>query len=650
MDFKNIQSRYLTYILLCLLIIIGIIVIFSYNLNKESRSPYSQAEVNVSPTITPTPPIAVMEAESGTITAPFVVSSPPAPIYVYQPNPNPTIDPSQGGRATYNFLVPAPTGSPPRGSERFIVRAVVNVQEPNATSAVYVNIDGEPTDATMLWDIPATTGFQNRYVSWRGIGLPGSNKFVPKAFSLTAGQHSLTIRGQQGNVKLDQVIVEEYACLADINHDGLVSISDYNSITGQFGQCQAGLSGDLNGDGCVTGQDFNIYKTSFGMVCRRNLPQPTIPATPTLPLSATPTRTPTPTPIAVLPSPICAPNETQYWSPPAQGALNCPIFSADNYWNRTITDLPLNSLSQQMITRLSNIGTPAGRTYVGFGSGLYQNGLYGIPVNIVPTNQPMVSMNFTPYGSESDPGPYPFPTNVGIQDMPNDTGDRHAIVIQNGTCNIYETYHTQHNGSGYTAGSGAKWNMSDPNQPLRHIGYTSADAAGLSVFAGLIRYDEVYAAMQQSGGMIHHALRFATDNAIIRANSYPSPYIWPARHSGAGQLSAPDSLPFGIRLRLKSTVNIETGSWSPQMKVILRTLRNYGLVLADGTSDAAIGLDGLPDCRWNDPGMWNNGDPGNTGDNYAMNQEFLNLQANMFEVVDTSGIIIDPNSGRSRQP
>ncbi len=647
MQLKEFQTKYSPYLVLLLIFLLSIIVVLFNKANQQSTNPFSRAALNSTPTPTPTPPIATIEAENGTITVPFVISAPTPPIYIYQPNPNPTVDPTQGGRASYTFTIPpiASITPIPPSMERFIVKAVVDAQEPNATSALYINIDGEPTDSTMLWDIPATSGFQTRIASWRGLNTPGYNKFAPKAFSLAPGLHTLIVRGQQGNVKVDKFIIEEYACLADVNQDGTVTISDYSSIMTQFGTCQSSPY-DLNGDGCINIRDINIYKASIGFTCRKNLPIPTVTPTRPPPPSPTPTASqPTPTPIAVLPSPICAPNEQQYWSDPPPGSINCPIFTADNYWNRTITDLPVTSISSQQITRMSNIGSPPGKAFVGFGSGLYSNGLYGIPYNVVPTNQPLVPMSFV-YSGESDPGPYPYPTGVGIQDMPNNSGDRHAIVIQNGSCNIYETFATQHSGNGYAAGSGAKWDMDDPNQPLRHDGWTSADAAGLPVFPGLIRYDEVWAAMQQSGGMIHHALRFVTDDNIIRANSYPTPYIWPARHSGDGSLSAPDSLPFGLRLRLKSNVNIETGSWSPQMKVILRTLRNYGMILADGTIGAAIGFDGVPDCRWNDPGMWNNGDPA-TGDNYAMNQEFLNLQASMFEVVDTSGIIVDPNSGRT---
>ncbi len=308
MSTKRSRNRALPFLLLMLLSV-TIFTFLSLRINQSPVNPYGRAQINNTPTLTPTPPIAVIDAENGLITAPFVSSGATTPGYVYQPNPNPTVDPDQGGEAIYSFTVPPVVTSPSQfaSNEEFIVKMLVNVQEPNAAGGLYVNIDGEP-DISMIWDIQATNGFQTRTVAWRGSNAAGVNKFNPKAFSLAPGQHTVVIRGQSADVKVSQIIIEEYGCLIDTNVDGVVNIVDYNSIVNQFGDCQMGAT-DANGDGCTTIQDVAIYKRVVGTICRKNLIQAAFPTdtppigpvtspipTETPPPRETPTSTPFPTP------------------------------------------------------------------------------------------------------------------------------------------------------------------------------------------------------------------------------------------------------------------------------------------------------------------------------------------------------------------
>ncbi len=275
---------------------VSLLTILILVFNQVTQAPtnhYGLAQP-ASPAPSPTPPIAVFEAEDGTLSNPFVVGSSPPNTYIYQPNPNPAIDPTAGGSAQYTFTVPSPNGTAAPAGEQFIIQAVVDVQSPDATSAVYVNVDSEPTDSTMLWDIPATSGFETRTVSWRNNGVADANKYAPKVFSLMPGTHTLIIRGQQGNVKIDKIIVEEYACLADVSQDGIVNAVDFNLIQSKFGTCDGVY--DLNGDGCVTILDFGIVHATFAGVCRANIQA-----------AISPTNTPTPT---VSPVPTSAPTNT----------------------------------------------------------------------------------------------------------------------------------------------------------------------------------------------------------------------------------------------------------------------------------------------------------------------------------------------------
>jgi hypothetical protein len=248
-----------------------------------------------------------------------------------------------------------------------------------------------------------------------------------------------------------------------------------------------------------------------------------------------------------------------------------------------------------------------------FGSGLWDGAPIGIPYVMVPGSQPFVPINYTLYGNESDPGPYPVPTNAPIEGAPNTGGDRHVLVVNQGNCTLYELYRSfpQSDGS-WDAGSGAKWNLN--SHALRPDTWTSADAAGLPIFPGLARYDEV------ASGVIRHALRFT-------APETQQAYLWPARHL-ASDSDDPNHPPMGLRVRLKASVDIS--GYPTQLRVILQALKDYGMFLADNGSPWYI--TGAPDERW---------------DNDILHM-IADLSGSDFEAVDESGLMIDPNSGQSR--
>jgi hypothetical protein len=294
--------------------------------------------------------------------------------------------------------------------------------------------------------------------------------------------------------------------------------------------------------------------------------------------------------------------------PTGEGA--CPIFPADNVWNTPIDTLPVHPNSAAYVT---TIGATA-RAHADFGSGLWAGGPIGIPYVLVPGSQPKVPISFY-YSDESDPGPYPIPPDAPIEGGPQATGDRHILVIDKSACKLYEVFdaHPQSGGASWNAGSGAVFDLN--SNALRPLGWTSADAAGLPIFPGLVRYEEVAA------GEIRHALRF-TAPQTQRA------YIWPARHFASSRTGA-NYPPMGLRFRLKSTFDMST--YSPEVQVILRALKKYGMILADNGS--AWFVSGSPDPRWNN-------------DHLA---EFGRLRGSDFEAVDTSGMQVD-GSARARQP
>ena len=295
-------------------------------------------------------------------------------------------------------------------------------------------------------------------------------------------------------------------------------------------------------------------------------------------------------------------------SPPS--LEGCPIFPADNVWNTPIDRLPVDSNSPIYI---ANIGIEKG-VHPDFGSGLWDGAPIGIPCNVVPGTQPKIEISFE-FETESDPGPYPIPPDPDIEGGDDSTGDRHVLVLDKDNCILYETWSTypQPDGSWY-AGSGAMFDLQ--SNDLRPSGWTSADAAGLPILPGLVRYDEVAA------GEIRHALRFT-------APYTRKVFVWPARHYASSLISS-NYPPMGQRFRLKA--DFDVSGFSPEVKVILTALKKYGMILAD--NGGAWFITGAPDPRW---------------DNDTLVSELRQVKGSDFEAVDETYLMMDPDSGQARQ-
>ncbi len=258
-------------------------------------------------------------------------------------------------------------------------------------------------------------------------------------------------------------------------------------------------------------------------------------------------------------------------------APRCPIFPADNHWNLRVDELPVHPRSDEIVR---SIGRDEG-LHPDFGSGRWKGGPIGIPYVVVPRDQDRVPISFE-YDDESDPGPYPIPPDAPIEGGRDSDGDRHVIVVDKGRCKLYEVFaaYPHDGGRRWTAGSGATWDLR--SNDLRPRGWTSADAAGLPILPGLVRWSDV------KKGSINHALRF-TVSRTRRA------YIYPARHY-ASELTNRNLPAMGQRLRLKASFDIS--GFSRQARIVLRALKRYGMIVADNGSDWFIS--GAPHRRWND--------------------------------------------------
>ena len=260
-------------------------------------------------------------------------------------------------------------------------------------------------------------------------------------------------------------------------------------------------------------------------------------------------------------------------SPPKVGG--CRVFPANNAWNEDVSKLPIRSDSATLIRTISQTG---GRTMLhpDFGG----HGAYGIPFMLVKSTQKRYPIHYTAYGDESDPGPFPIPPNAPVEGGASSNGDRHVLVLQEGTCHLFELYRAFWRSTRWDAASGVNWNLS--SNKLRPLGFTSADAAGLPIFPGLVRYGEVAA------GAIHHAIRFTVAET-------QRGYIFPATHyaSSSNNKALP---PMGLRLRLKASYPL--ARFHGESLVILRALKRYGMIVADNGSSWF--LTGGADPRWND--------------------------------------------------
>lgn len=265
---------------------------------------------------------------------------------------------------------------------------------------------------------------------------------------------------------------------------------------------------------------------------------------------------------------------------PAPTVAGCPVFPADNAWNRRVDALPV---AKNSATLIRSIGIEAG-FHADFGSGTWDGGPIGIPFVAVDGEQPRVPVRFD-YADESDRGPYPVPPNAPVEGGRDADGDRHVIVVDKTACKLYELYdaHPLDGGRSWRAGSGATWDLR--SNRLRTKGWTSADAAGLPILPGLARYDEVAA------GAIRHALRFT-------APETRNAFIWPARHA-ASDSRDPALPPMGLRVRLKRGVSLK--GLPRQARVIAQAMKTYGLMLADNGSPWYV--TGAPDPRWDNDAL-----------------------------------------------
>ncbi len=252
----------------------------------------------------------------------------------------------------------------------------------------------------------------------------------------------------------------------------------------------------------------------------------------------------------------------------------CALFPSSNAWHQDISKLPRNPRSDAWVRSIGSNST----LHPDFGSNID----YGIPFVVVPSGQRRVPIEYTAYGDESDPGPFPIPADAPIEGGASSDGDRHVLVVEGApTCRLFELYRSfAQNGGGWNADSGATWDLS--SNALRPDGWTSTDAAGLPVLAGLVRYDEVKA------GHIDHAIRFTVEDS-------QAGYITPARHL-ASDNSDPNLPPMGARFRLKSSFDIS--GYPADARVILKAMKTYGLIVADNGGDWFF--QGASDSRWND--------------------------------------------------
>jgi hypothetical protein len=264
---------------------------------------------------------------------------------------------------------------------------------------------------------------------------------------------------------------------------------------------------------------------------------------------------------------------------PAANLGGCRVFPADNAWNHDVSGDPVAGNSASLLAESS----PASSIHLDLGT---TEEYYGIPWAVVPADQPLANITYgtdgADYSDESDPGPMPIPLDASIEggstaDPDPASGDRHILVVQSGNCVLYELYNAVRVTGGFRVSSSARWDLT--TNSTRPAGWTSADAAGLPILPGLLRYEEV------ASGAIDHALRF-TIPRVRRA------YVAPASH--CGQYSDASLPPYGTRVRLKAGFSL--APYAGDALVILTALKKYGLILADQGS--AWYVTGTSDPRW----------------------------------------------------
>jgi hypothetical protein len=281
----------------------------------------------------------------------------------------------------------------------------------------------------------------------------------------------------------------------------------------------------------------------------------------------------------------------------AVAGTTCRAFPASNFWNTDIRSLPVSPLSASWLSHMST-----GRNlHPDFGPSYGDGPDYGIPVTVVGRHHRKVRVRFD-YAAESNRVRYPLGRDTKIEGGRNSAGDKHAIVVQKYRCRLYETWNTRVRHGHWRAGSGAVWSLG--SNRLRPDGWTSADAAGLPILPGLLRWNEVKA------GRVAHAIRFTT--AVTSRH-----HLWPARHD-AGSTNSWAYPPMGARFRMKAS--FDASSFGPRARVIITAMKNYGLVLADNGSP------------WFFTGERNRNWPAN------LVEELKRIPASAFEAVDTSSM------------
>jgi hypothetical protein len=286
----------------------------------------------------------------------------------------------------------------------------------------------------------------------------------------------------------------------------------------------------------------------------------------------------------------------------------CMVLPSDNAWNIDISKLPVHSNSDNFINSIGRDG----HLHPDFGTE-WEGAPIGIPYEVV-NGIKKVTITFTDFGDESDPGPYPIPSDAQIEGGPNGDGDRHVLVIDESDCKLYELYRAfpQNDGS-WEADSGAVWDLKTnagrgskvPVPATGKQGWTSADAAGLAIFPGLARYDEIV-----ENGELLHALRFTVGESQAK-------WVWPATHYASSDTN-PNLPPMGLRLRMRA--NYDCSSFSDEVQVLCRGLKRFGMIVADNGSNWYVS--GAPDPRWNDDHL----------------NDFKTIPGSAFEVVDTSSL------------
>ena len=293
---------------------------------------------------------------------------------------------------------------------------------------------------------------------------------------------------------------------------------------------------------------------------------------------------------------------------PVPGAPACTVFPNDNVWRSDVSKLPVHARSSAW---LASASASSRRLHPDFGSSGDPAVPYGIPYHVVSSSHAKVNVAFD-YDDESDPGPYPLGGDTPIEGGAGSGGDMHTVVVDKDTCTLYETWYTQQTASGWTAGSGAIWSLKSNAQ--RPAGWTSADAAGLPILPGLLRWDEVVA------GTVDHAIRFTVSRT-------DRSYVWPARHH-AGAANDPNLPPMGARFRLKASYDVS--GFRGDTQVVLRAMKKHGLMLADNGSN------------WYFQGAATNSWPD------AFVSELKQVPASAFEAVDASSLMVSPDSMAAR--